>query len=263
MIKFTKYVKVSSLEEAYELNKSRANVIMGGMMWLGMQNRNIGTAVDISGLGLDRIEENDESYIIGAMVPLRSLECHEGLNKYTKGAVKESLRHIVGVQFRNMATVGGSLYGRYGFSDVLTLFMAIGASVQLYKAGTVDIAAFADMPFDNDILVSVTIPKKTIAIAYKSIRNSATDFPVLTCCTVKSEDSVRTAIGARPQRAMLITDEEGILTTGITSENADAFGRYVEQNIVTESNNRASAGYRKKMAGVLAKRCLRQIGGLE
>lgn len=46
MIKFTKYVKVSSLEEAYELNKSRANVIMGGMMWLGMQNRNIGTAVD-------------------------------------------------------------------------------------------------------------------------------------------------------------------------------------------------------------------------
>ena len=263
MIKFTKYVKVSSLEEAYELNKSRANVIMGGMMWLGMQNRNIGTVVDISGLGLDRIEENDESYIIGAMAPLRSLECHEGLNEYTKGAVKESLRHIVGVQFRNMATVGGSLYGRYGFSDVLTLFMAIGASVQLYKAGTVDIAAFADMPFDNDILVSVTIPKKTIAIAYKSIRNSATDFPVLTCCTVKSEDSVRTAIGARPQRAMLITDEEGILTTGITSENADAFGRYVEQNIVTESNNRASAGYRKKMAGVLAKRCLRQIGGLE
>ena len=61
MIKFTKYVKASSLEEAYELNKSRANVIMGGMMWLGMQNRNIGTAVDISGLGLDRIEENDES----------------------------------------------------------------------------------------------------------------------------------------------------------------------------------------------------------
>ena len=145
----------------------------------------------------------------------------------------------------------------------MTLFMAIGASVQLYKAGTVDIADFADMPFDNDILVSVTIPKKTIAIAYKSIRNSATDFPVLTCCTAKSEDSVRTAIGARPQRAMLITDEEGILTTGITSENADAFGRYVEQNIVTESNNRASAGYRKKMAGVLAKRCLRQIGGLE
>ena len=79
MIKFTKYVKVSSLEEAYELNKSRANVIMGGMMWLGMQNRNIGTAVDISGLGLDRIEENDESYIIGAMVPLRSLECHAGV----------------------------------------------------------------------------------------------------------------------------------------------------------------------------------------
>ncbi|MDD6235474.1 MAG: FAD binding domain-containing protein [Lachnospiraceae bacterium] len=263
MIKFTKYVKASSLEEAYDLNKSRANIIMGGMMWLGMQNRNIGTAIDISGLGLDKIEENDDSYIIGAMVPLRNLECHDGINEYTSGAVKESLRHIVGVQFRNMATVGGSLYGRYGFSDVLTLFMAIGANVQLYNAGTVDIARFADMPFDNDILVSVTIPKKPIAIAYKSIRNSATDFPVLTCCTAMSEGSVRTAIGARPQRAVLITDEAGILTDGITAESAAEFGKYVEENTVTESNNRASAEYRKKMAGVLTKRCLRQIGGLE
>ena len=39
---------------------------------------------------------------------------------YTAGAVREAVRHIVGVQFRNCATVGGSIYGRFGFSDVLT-----------------------------------------------------------------------------------------------------------------------------------------------
>lgn len=43
----------------------------------------------------------------------------------TGGAVRESLRHIVGVQFRNLATVGGSIFGRFGFSDVLTMFLAL------------------------------------------------------------------------------------------------------------------------------------------
>lgn len=45
--------------------------------------------------------------------------------------MKESLRHIVGVQFRNLATVGGSLWGRFGFSDVLTLLLALDAQVEL------------------------------------------------------------------------------------------------------------------------------------
>ena len=43
---------------------------------------------------------------------------------------KESLCHIVGVQFRNCATVGGSIYGRYGFSDVLTMFLGMDTWVE-------------------------------------------------------------------------------------------------------------------------------------
>ena len=59
------------------------------------------------------------------MVTLRDLELDPGLNSYTDGAARESVRHIVGVQFRNLATVGGSIYGRYGFSDVLTMFLTM------------------------------------------------------------------------------------------------------------------------------------------
>ncbi len=66
-------------------------------------------AIDLSGLGLDQIEENDEEFSIGAMVTLRQIELHEGLNTWSQGAVKESVTHIVGVQFRNLATVGGSI----------------------------------------------------------------------------------------------------------------------------------------------------------
>lgn len=115
MIKIKNYKKVENLEEAWELNQKRTNRIIGGMLWdKMMSDANVQTAIDLSGLGLDQIEETEEEFRIGCMVTLRQMELHEGLSHYTEGAVKDAFRHIVGVQFRNLATVGGSLFGRFG-----------------------------------------------------------------------------------------------------------------------------------------------------
>ena len=121
MLKVKQYVKAESLEQAYELNQKRANRIIGGMLWMKMSNTRVHTVIDLSGLGLDQIEENEEEFSIGCMASLRQLELHEGLDAYSQGAIRESVRHIVGVQFRNLATVGGSIFGRFGFSDILTI----------------------------------------------------------------------------------------------------------------------------------------------
>ena len=121
MITIQKYVRAKSLEEAWQLNQNRRNRILGGMLWLRLGRGSVGTAIDLCDLGLDAIEESEEQFSIGAMTTLRSLEQHEGLNAYTHNAIAHALGDIVGVQFRNMATVGGSLWGRFGFSDVLTL----------------------------------------------------------------------------------------------------------------------------------------------
>lgn len=89
MVTIQNYVRAGSLEEAYELNQKRTSLILGGMLWTKMQNRRIQTAIDLCDLGLDRIEENEEEFSIGAMVSLRQLELHAGLNEYTHGAVKK------------------------------------------------------------------------------------------------------------------------------------------------------------------------------
>ena len=128
MLQLKQYIKVANLDEAYELNQKKNSVIVGGMHWLKMGKTAYGTAIDLSGLGLDQIVETDETFEIGCMVSLRQLETHEGLNTYTAGAVREAVKDIVGVQFRNTATVGGSIWGRYGFSDVLTVFLAMDTS---------------------------------------------------------------------------------------------------------------------------------------
>lgn len=263
MLTIKQYVKASSLEEAYELNQKKSNVILGGMLWLKMQRRNVGTAIDLSGLGLDRIEEDEKEYRIGAMMTLRQLEQHEGLNAWTGNALRESVRHIVGVQFRNMATVGGSVFGRYGFSDVLTVMMALDAQVELYKRGRVSVEEFAALPYDRDILTGIVILKRPVKVVYLSQRNTKTDFPVLTCCVSQIEGEIRCVIGARPMKAVCLRDERNLLSQGINKESAKKFGAYISETVETGTNLRGSAQYRKLIAGVLAKRALLALDGAD
>ena len=79
MMTIREYKRAESLEEAWQLNQKKANRILGGMIWLKMETINVGTAIDLSGLGLDTIEETDVGFSIGAMVTLRQLETHPGL----------------------------------------------------------------------------------------------------------------------------------------------------------------------------------------
>ena len=79
MMTIREYKRAESLEEAWQLNQKKTNRILGGMIWLKMETINVGTAIDLSGLGLDTIEETEEGFSIGAMVTLRQLEQHPGL----------------------------------------------------------------------------------------------------------------------------------------------------------------------------------------
>ena len=259
MLKIKNYVKAESLEQAYELNQKRTACVLGGMVWLKMGNRVVTTAIDLSGLGLDTITETESEFVIGCMTPLRDLELHQGLHTYTKGAIRESLRHIVGVQFRNCATVGGSIWGRFGFSDVLTVFLAMDSYVELYKGGIVSMADFVSMKMDNDILIRVIVKKRACQIAYMAVRNQSTDFPVLTCCVSKLDGTYRAVIGARPKRAKLVSDENGIMANGVTKEVAAAFASYVAEQVPTDSNLRGSSNYRTHLIHVLTERCVAQI----
>ena len=252
MLKFKQYYRVKSLEEAYELNQKKSNVVLGGMLWLKLQRRTVGGVIDLSDLGLDQIMETEEAFTIGAMVSLRDLEQHEGLGTYLGEALHESLRHIVGVQFRNVATVGGSIFGRFGFSDVLTLFLALDAKVKFYHAGELPLSVYAsDAPLDkelkNDILEAVILPKRVEAVAYRSVRNSETDFPVLAVAVSRLDGIYRAAVGARPAKAM-----------AVTAQNVEQLIERA-QALPYRDNLRASAEYRTMLAGVLIRRAAEEL----
>lgn len=131
--------------------------------------------------------------------------------------------------------------------------------VELYKGGIVSMADFVSMKMDNDILIRVIVKKRACQIAYMAVRNQSTDFPVLTCCVSKLEGKYRAVIGARPKRAKLVSDENGIMANGITKEVAAAFASYVAEQVPTDSNLRGSSTYRTHLIHVLTERCVAQL----
>ena len=255
MLEIKEYVKAESLEQAFELNQKRTNQIIGGMLWMKMGDHRIQTAIDLSGLGLDTIEEDETQFSIGCMTSLRQLELHEGLNQWSDGAVRESVRHIVGVQFRNLATVGGSIFGRFGFSDVLTCFLALDTWVELYKGGCIPLAEFARQKPDRDILVRLIVKKHEDKSVYLSHRNSKTDFPVLTCGISLRDGQVYTAVGARPARAVCLCVSEA----DWKKKGSEALAGELAAQFPTEGNMRAGKEFRSHLAEVLIGRGLKQI----
>ena len=251
MITIQNYVRAQTLEEAWQLNQNKRNRILGGMLWLRLGKGSVNTAIDLCDLGLNTIEETEEQFSIGAMATLRDLQMHDGLNAYSGNAVANAVKDIVGVQFRNMATVGGSIWGRFGFSDVLTVFLAMDSYVELYKGGIIPLEQFSKMKKDNDILVRLIVKKTLCKVVYTSMRIQRTDFPVIACAVARMNGEYRASIGARPARAILIR-----------TRKADGFPVFVAENAPTEGNIRGSAAYRTHLIKVLVARSMNELGGM-
>jgi CO/xanthine dehydrogenase FAD-binding subunit len=254
MIKFRELVQPESVEEAYELNLKKGNVVIGGMLWLKMQDRTCLKAIDLSLLGLDHIEETEDGFLIGAMCTLWQLEHDKALNDWFDNAFQIAFSPIVGVQFQSMATAGGSVFGRYGFGDVLTLLSALDAKVILHHQKEVEIQEFAWQKPERDILTHIFIPKKKGFTYYRAIRNQATDFPVITCAIFMEENGERAkaAFGARPGRARTVDLD-------LKDHSLEECAVYCKEKIPAASNLRASKEYRSRMIELLALRGLKDL----
>ena len=259
MLKFKEYIRPESLDEAYRLNQKRSSRILGGMMWLKMSRSTVGSVIDLGGLGLDYVNESESEFSIGAMTSLRTMETHVGLNEYTNGAVKDCLSPIVGVQFSYTASVGGTVFGRFGFSDLITLLLALDAKVELHAAGIIPIADFVTMKRDRDILVRVIIEKKPVRAVYLSQRNTKTDFPVLTCAAASDGQRLTAEIGARPGIAKPIILDMTAIRAAYADGTLRELCEKAAAGIGYSSNMRAGADYRKHIAAVLMRRACEKI----
>lgn len=265
------YAMPQSLEEAYEVLMARkTNHIIAGCAWLRMGEKRINTAVDLSQAGLDYIRETEDAIEIGAMTSYRTVETSPVLKENFSGILSRCVEPIIGVQFRNSVTVGGSVYSRFGFSDFLTPLMVLDTCVVLYKDGPVALAEFMNMPYKKDILEKIVIKKAPVKASTQMFRNAQADFPIVNLAAAKEGGSYRIAVGARPQKAVMAPETGDYLSKALGGENVsletadeicEKAGRILTEEISFGSNMRAGSLYRAKIAKVLLKRAVREVEG--
>ena len=254
MITIDEYVKPRSVAEAYTLLTTRENAaIVGGGVFMRLASRKIGLAIDVSSAGLDFIKETDDAIEIGAMTTFSTLESSTVLQKNLDGIIPYTVANIPGKQLRNMVSVGGTVCGRYGFSELITALLILDCQVVLCKNGAMSLHDFLVLKgATKDILEKLILKKQEIRASYQMFRNSFGSLPILTAAVSKFGFEYKIAVGGRPGLAEL--GHEGMKYLGTCEINADTAEKaaaIVAAELGFNNDRRASGEYRQELCRYL------------
>lgn len=242
-MRIKEYTNPINIDDAYEQLVSQKNAtLLGGGLFLRLQKRNLPLVIDLNGMGLNRIESSTDHFRIGAMATLRQIETHPALPR----ALVESTRQVAGVAVRNLATIGGSVMGRYPFSDINTALVALNATLHFHRTGALSIHQFMREGLtEPDILVDLTLEpvEKSLFTSFKAVY---TDFSLLNLAIVKKENYTL-AMGATPSRGRAI------------SFNPDEPLDFALDQFSFETDRRGSGIYRRAIAKALLEDALKEV----
>jgi CO/xanthine dehydrogenase FAD-binding subunit len=255
-------VQPETLEEAYSvLISKKNNTVLGGCAFLRMGSKRIGTAVELSKVDLDYIREDGDYIEIGASTSLRELEKDSLVKSYFNGVLGKAVGDIIGVQFRNVVTIGATVFSKYGFSDLITALLALDTEVELYKGGRMSLEVFLKRPYEKDILTRLFIKKSDSKAVYTCLRNSSTDYPVLNVTVSNLKNNWKIVVGARPAGASIAVKASELLSNGhhIGVDLVEKAAQLASEELNFGTNMRGTAEYRKAICKALIKRAVMEV----
>lgn len=254
------YVKVNTLEEAYRLLKGNPlNKVLGGGLYLKKANASVNTLIDLSLLGLDKIEDEGDFVKVGALVTQRQFETSPLIKDIYSGMLADAVSQIMGPAFRNSATIGGSLVSKYGFSDVCTALLAANTTLVFYPSGEKSLADYLAEPgVRGEILTHVLIKKCHRNSFFKKVGITALDYPIVNVAIsyCVKHDRYTIAVGSRAGVAMLASDAMEYLNNG--GKDFTKASELIGNMKFTDSLS-AKADYRKHLAKTYVKRGLMEV----
>lgn len=262
MFTITEITVPNTLEEAYELLiKRKNNTVLGGCAYLRMGKKRIGTAIELSNLNLDYINENENEFEIGAMTTFRQIETNEALNKCFGNVLRKSVENIIGVQFRNVVTIGATVFSKYSFSDLITGLLCLDTDVELFKAGRMSLKEFLERDYEKDLLVKIYIKKQNLKATYKDMRNSKSDYAIVNASvSVDKSNNWKLIVGARPRGAKIAEEASKFLSSVEANvENIDKACEMAVNELAFGTNMRGTDEYRKAVSKVLLKRGIMEV----
>lgn len=256
------YFAPRRVEEAYELfMDNEANRFIAGGAWMKLSTKKVNDLISLDHLRLDYIKEENAFFEIGAMATLRQIETNQQIKSYFSGILNQAIGNIMGVSVRNLATIGGSIIGKFAFSDLLGVLLVLDTRLQFYKLGEISINEYMMMKKPpRDLLVSIKIPKVSGKGYFKKVSKTHLDFAVINLAIFKGEN-VKIAVGSRPLAAGIANKASNFLSSqeSITEETIENTCDLVIEELKLSSNLRASKEYRELLVRTYLKRGLWQV----
>ena len=257
------YAAPATLEEAYELLTSKkTNRLIGGTTFLSQTKAKINTAIDLSNCGLDYINDGPDSVRIGAYTTFRTIETSPVIREYFGTMFSDVLEHLIGVQLRNMITIGGHVASRFGFSDVIPVLMSLDARVVFYHAGEISLEDYMKQAKKNrDILTEIIIPKEERKGVVQMMRRAYSDYSIFCMAVTKNpQNDWRIAAGVLPGKARMVTKAMK-MAEGKLPDKKEAL--QIAEEAVKElpfgDNLRGSAEYRKMLCEAFLKQAFEEL----
>ena len=258
-MKVNEYYRASSLEDAYQkLQESPKNAILAGGLWMKKMGQSYDTLIDLSKLELDKISETKDEVVVGSMVTQRDFEDSKIVSFLFAGAPAFAVREVMGVNFRNLATIGGSIMGRYPFSDVITGLLPYDVTLEFYPAQKMSLEEYLNYKGKlNAILVAVHIKKGEGKGFFKKVKTTALDFPIVNIAVAKVNKEYRVVVGARPMVAARSYKAMEYLNNG--GKDFAKTAELAVEELSFMDNKDASKEYRVDLAKVYVRRGLEEV----
>ena len=259
-MKVNEYYRASSLEDAYlKLQEDPKNAILGGGLWMKKLGQSYNALIDLSSLGLDKISETENEVVVGSLVSQREFENSPVIRNLYNDAIGFATREVMGVNFRNIATIGGSIMGRYPFSDVICGLLPYEVCLEFYPSQKMSLEEYLNYKGKlNAILVSIHIKKEKGVGYFKKVKTTALDFPIVNIAVSKINGKYKVAVGARPMVASLAKKAMEYLNSESNPDFAKA-GEIAASELSFLDNKDASKDYRVELTKVYVRRGLQEV----
>ncbi len=262
-MKVSEYVKAKSLDEAYELLiENKKNYIIAGGAWIKLSIKTAEKFISLEDLNLGKIVVSDSYIEIGALTTLRQIETNEVIKKLYDGILSQAVSNIMGINIRNIATLGGSVMGKFSFSDIFPVLEVLETKLVFHKQGEVALVDFLSNPkFDKDILVKIRIKNQKGKGFFKKVATTPLDFSILNIACSKANNLIKISVGSTPYIAkpcLLAMNYINSVKT-INEETITKCSNYILEEVKFSNNNRGSKEYREELAKVYVARGIKQV----
>ncbi len=255
--------------------------VAGGTIVVPTGSPSLDYLVDLTDVGLDYVRVEDtpggRTLAIGATTRIADLATSPELASPALRAIIDAAVDMGTHTTRNRATIGGNLYAAHFPSDLPPAFLALGASIRLQGADDpreVSLEDFyarrSEVYRRGDLIVEIRVPAghEGLASAFEKTGRTRVDVAIVNCAAAVALcdgtiEAARVALNGISTIPFIATGAGAYLVGKAPTE--DVFreaGRLVSESVSPRGDHRASADYRRKVAGVMTTRALSRAAGL-